>query len=246
MTTQPKIYLIGSLRNPAVPEIGNEIRAAGFDVFDDWYAAGPEADDCWREYEILRGHTFEQALEGRSGKHVYNFDHQHLLSADAGILLTPAGKSGHLELGFLAGQGKKTMTYFTDPNPERWDVMYQFVDRVVFNKEKLMETLGVWFKTRINMVGVKTGRIPSDHMPIPPVEDLLRKRIGGTDGRGNVIGSPSGVPSIPPALMCESWKHVYPLNVRVGESCHCGKSLWNPPPVSSGGVHAKTEPVYSA
>ena len=144
----PKIYLIGSLRNPAVPEIGNDLRTAGFDVFDDWYAAGPEADDCWREYETLRGHSFEQALEGYSAKHVYNFDLTHLHEADAGILLTPAGKSGHLELGFLAGRGKKTMVYFTDPNPDRWDVMYQFVDLVVFSKEKMLETLGVWFKQR--------------------------------------------------------------------------------------------------
>jgi len=57
-----KVYLIGSLRNPAVPELANTIRALGYDVFDDWYAAGPEADDKWRDYEKARGHTYKQAL----------------------------------------------------------------------------------------------------------------------------------------------------------------------------------------
>jgi len=30
------IYLIGSLRNPAVPEVAQKMRAVGIDVFDDW------------------------------------------------------------------------------------------------------------------------------------------------------------------------------------------------------------------
>ena len=36
-----KVYLIGSLRNPKVPKIAEKIRALGFEVFDDWFAAGP-------------------------------------------------------------------------------------------------------------------------------------------------------------------------------------------------------------
>ena len=38
------IYLIGSLRNPKIPEIGRQLRDLGFDVLDDWFAAGPRAD----------------------------------------------------------------------------------------------------------------------------------------------------------------------------------------------------------
>ena len=40
-----RLYVIGSLRNPAVPQVAKRLREAGFLVFDDWYAAGPEADD---------------------------------------------------------------------------------------------------------------------------------------------------------------------------------------------------------
>ena len=40
-----KVYLIGSLRNLKLPKIAQKIRELGFEVFDDWYAAGRKADD---------------------------------------------------------------------------------------------------------------------------------------------------------------------------------------------------------
>jgi hypothetical protein len=61
------VYVIGSLRNAAIPVIAEDIRErTGFHVFDDWFSAGPEADDFWKRYEQEeRGHTYLQAL-GRS------------------------------------------------------------------------------------------------------------------------------------------------------------------------------------
>ena len=44
------IYLMGSLRNPTIPELSVAIRKIGFEVFDDWYSPGPKADDHWRNY----------------------------------------------------------------------------------------------------------------------------------------------------------------------------------------------------
>lgn len=107
MHKQPKVYLIGSLRNPNVSVVADKIRELGFDVFDDWMAAGPEADDYWKKYEIARGHNYEEALRGHAAKHVFSYDKGHLDASDLGVLLLPAGKSGHLELGYLIGQGKR-------------------------------------------------------------------------------------------------------------------------------------------
>ncbi len=133
------IYLIGSLRNPQVPEIANEIRkATGEEVFDDWYAAGPEADDKWRDYEKGRGRDYREGLAGLAAKHVFDFDLFHLTRASAGVLILPAGRSGHLELGFLIGQGKPGFILLD--NPERWDVMYKFAT-VCFTQEELLENL---------------------------------------------------------------------------------------------------------
>lgn len=127
------IYLIGSLRNPAVPLLAERLRAEGHEVFDDWYAAGPEADDYWMRYEQARGHDFAAALAGHAAQHVYRYDKTHLDRMGVGVLLLPAGKSGHLELGYLIGQGKPGYILL-DKEPERFDVMYNFATGV-FTKE---------------------------------------------------------------------------------------------------------------
>src|ERR1041385_5062405 len=100
------LYLIGSLRNPAVPALGEALRAHGHEVFDDWYAAGPEADDKWKEYEVSRGRSYREALKGHAAKHVFEFDLHHLNRCDGCVLVLPAGRSGHLEFGFMCGKGK--------------------------------------------------------------------------------------------------------------------------------------------
>jgi len=135
-----KIYLIGSLRNPEIPNIANQLRELNIDVFDDWFAAGPRADDHWQEYEIGRGHDYIQALDGHAARHVYEFDRGHLDRSDGGVLALPAGRSGHLELGYLAGQGKRTYIVLGD-NYDRFDVMYCFATKVVKNVEELIEEL---------------------------------------------------------------------------------------------------------
>ena len=134
------IYLIGSLRNPEIPVIGNYLRSLGLEVFDDWFAAGPIADDSWQEYETGRGHSYKEALKGYAAKHVFDFDLHHLNRADTGVLVMPAGKSGHLELGYLRGQGKPVYILF-DKETERYDQMYQFAEEVFFNKEELGRAL---------------------------------------------------------------------------------------------------------
>jgi nucleoside 2-deoxyribosyltransferase len=137
------IYMIGSLRNENVPTMAREIRELlenKVEVFDDWFSPGPEADDFWRKYEKKRGSTYKQALNNWAGKHVFEFDKHHIDRADVGILYMPAGKSGHLELGYMIGKGKRCFILF-DKEPERWDVMYQFAEDVFFDKKELFEKL---------------------------------------------------------------------------------------------------------
>lgn len=135
-----KLYLIGSLRNPEVPLLANRIRELGFDVFDDWYAAGPEADDYWQQYETIRGRHYQEALYGHAAEHVFFYDQHHLDESDIALLLLPAGKSVHLEFGYMIGQGKPGYVLF-DAVPERWDVMYRMAARVFFSQEELLRVL---------------------------------------------------------------------------------------------------------
>ena len=134
MSKDFKVYLAGSLRNPSIPSIANEMEAwfesfgRPTTVFADWFAAGPDADDRWRDYEQARGWDFRDALLRPAAENVYNFDKKHMDASDAMVLALPAGKSAHLELGYMVGKGKPTVILLDDP--DRWDVMYQFAEFV--------------------------------------------------------------------------------------------------------------------
>ena len=138
-----KIYLIGSLRNPKIIETALMLRAAGHEVFDDWISAGPEADDYWQKYEIAKGNNYKQGLAGYAAKHVYEFDKYHLDRNDIAILVLPAGKSGHLELGYMIGKGKPGYILFDEVMPDRWDVMYRFGTGVFFSVNELIAELSI-------------------------------------------------------------------------------------------------------
>ena len=149
-----KLYLIGSLRNPAVPSLASRLRDAGHEVFDDWFAAGPEADDMWKIYEQGRGHSYTQALSGHAAGHVFAFDKKWLDWADGCVLLLPAGRSGHLEFGYMIGQGKLGYILLPDDH-DRWDVMYKFATGVFSEEVDLQHAL------RIQSPRENTASIPS-------------------------------------------------------------------------------------
>jgi hypothetical protein len=133
------IYVIGSLRNPQVPLVADWLRSKLDEyVFDGWFAAGPEADDYWQQYTTMRGQTYAEALADAPAQNTFNFDLRHLQLADRVVLVLPAGKSGHLELGWALGKGKKG--YILLPEKEaidRYDVMYNFATAVVDDLEVL-------------------------------------------------------------------------------------------------------------
>jgi hypothetical protein len=135
------VYLVGSLRDKNVPIVGEKLRqGTGYEVFDQWWTASEDADDWLRDYFKFRGLSYKDAIHSYAAKHIFEFDKHHLDRADAGVLLMPAGKSCHLELGYLAGQGKKTYVLF-DKEPERVDIMYNFATDVFFNIDDLITTL---------------------------------------------------------------------------------------------------------
>lgn len=134
------IYIIGALRNQSIPQFANELQAQGYEAFADWFTPGPDADDYWRDYSKIRGLSYKQALASYAAKHVFEFDKFHLDRCDAAVLLMPAGKSGHLELGYVVGTGKPGFILFEE-EPERYDVMVQFATDIFFKKEDLFNHL---------------------------------------------------------------------------------------------------------
>lgn len=133
-------YLIGSLKNPQIPVVAQALRAEGYEIVDDWYAAGPDADDIWRDYERARGHDLKDALNGIHAKYAFMMDREQLQWSDFGVLVLPAGKSAHLELGWMLGQGKPAWILF-DKEPERFDLMYKFATGIATSVEELKQLI---------------------------------------------------------------------------------------------------------
>lgn len=134
------IYVMGSMRGPRVTMVAKALREIGWDAFDDWYSPGPETDDKWQEYERDRGRSFAEALAGYHARDVFEFDKFHLDRCARGVLVLPAGKSAHIELGYLIGCGKPAYI-LTAGEPERFDIMYLFATKVFTSLEALLEEL---------------------------------------------------------------------------------------------------------
>src|SRR3990167_7516690 len=135
-----KIYIIGALKNWRVVNLHLELQEAGFEVFSSWLTPGAHADEYWRTYSKQRKLTQKEALKDWSAQHIFNFDKTHLDRCDIAVMLMPCGKSGHLELGYIRGQGKKGYILF-DKEPKRWDVMHNFATDVFYSKEELKKEL---------------------------------------------------------------------------------------------------------
>ena len=142
METGMKIYLAGSLRNPEMMEHLHTLQAQDYNVFMDWYAAGPKADDHWREYWQEQDVSYVEALKMPNSINTFNFDKKHIDASDVFIMAAPAGKSAHMELGYAVGKGKVGIYFFPEPPSEdRWDVMVQFATHVCVGYAELFAAL---------------------------------------------------------------------------------------------------------
>jgi hypothetical protein len=135
-----RIYVVGSLRNPEVPVVGQALRDAGHEAFDDWYGAGPNADDHWRNYEEERERSYVDALAAPAAEAIFNLDMKWLVWADTAVLVLPAGKSAHMEAGWVKGHGGE-LHIIMPASDVRWDVMYRMADSIHPNVETLVAYL---------------------------------------------------------------------------------------------------------
>jgi len=144
-----KIYIIGALKNAEITNISAELRpkdnnrnGVEYDVFDQWITPGPDADQYLFEYSKKRGWNYKEALTCDAARNNFDFDKRHIDSADIVVMVMPAGKSAHLELGYSIGMGKEAHILF-DKEPERFDLMYNFVpvDNIHFSVESLKNRL---------------------------------------------------------------------------------------------------------
>lgn len=137
-----KVYVIGSLRNLVIPDVANTLESAGHSVYASWQSPGPDADEHWKTFAQARGKTYLQELHGPHVQMVFDNDIGWLNWCDVGLLVLPAGKSAFCELGYLRGRSTYTIALLGEANPERWDIMLRFADRIVDNMPEVLDALG--------------------------------------------------------------------------------------------------------
>lgn len=110
-----KIYLASSRRNAHFKPTLLALREAGHEVYDFTdppFAGGTDAPDVWVN-------DYQGTVWGRGTEAAEHFakDLAAMRWADAIVLVLPAGKSAHLELGWAAGAGKLAICHLPQLHP---------------------------------------------------------------------------------------------------------------------------------
>jgi hypothetical protein len=138
-----RIYLASSWRNPHQPWMVDLLRGAGHQVYDfrnppnssgfSWTDIGLDAKDCTAEAYRHALLTHPRAAQG------FNADFAAMRWADTGLLVLPCGRSAHLELGWLAGAGKRTLILTQDgQEPE---LMALLADKICISPDEVLAEL---------------------------------------------------------------------------------------------------------
>ncbi len=140
-----KVYVASSWRNVYQPLVVAELRQAGHEVYDfrnprpgDSGFAWSEIDPDWINWTPRR---FRECLTHPIAEAGFASDMNALKDCDVCLLVLPCGRSAHLELGWAAGAGKRTIVLFNgQAEPE---LMYRMVHHVCVKMAEVLEALDV-------------------------------------------------------------------------------------------------------
>lgn len=137
-----RIYLASSWRNPYQPELVERLREAGHQVYDfrnpphstgfKWSDIGldlPCTADAYRTALL----THPRAAQG------FSADFSAMRWADTCLLVLPCGRSAHLECGWMAGAGKRTIVLTRDG--EEPELMALLADHIAIDFDEVLELL---------------------------------------------------------------------------------------------------------
>lgn len=138
-----RIYVASSWRNLYQQNIVARLRMDGHEVYDfrnpdhgrggfswsdidpDWQGWSPEA---YRK-ELLNSQIAAQG---------FLTDFRAMIWADTCVLVMPCGRSAHLELGWCAGAGKRTIVLLSDGEPE---LMNLLADDICVSIDEMLRVL---------------------------------------------------------------------------------------------------------
>jgi len=137
-----RIYVASSWRNELQPFVVDRLRAAGHNVFDFRNPAPnitgfswAEIDPAWRNWTPQE---FRDALKHPLAMAGFTQDYKAMQWADTFVGVMPAGFSTALEMGWGAGEGKRTVLLLADGEPE---LMMNMVDHLALSIDEVVGLL---------------------------------------------------------------------------------------------------------
>lgn len=138
-----KIYVASSWRNDHQPAVVWGLRDAGHDVYD---FKSPEAGNHgfhWsgvdQRWAFWSPSQFRDALEHPLAREGYYKDMGALRACDVCVLVTPCGRSAHLEAGYAAGLGKLTIALML--SKEEPELMYRMFNRICLSLDEVLDAI---------------------------------------------------------------------------------------------------------
>lgn len=143
-----KIYVASSWRNTLQPAVVAALRAQDHEVYDFKCPPGVERGFSWADvdpnWQKWTNEQYVQGLGTDKASEGFRRDMKALREADAVVLVLPAGKSSHLELGWAAGANKHTVILLPEGGQEA-ELMYGMAHFVTGKFEELLRHFD-WLK----------------------------------------------------------------------------------------------------
>lgn len=137
-----RIYVASSWRNLHQPYVVDALRHHNHQVYD--FRNPPDGTGFgWEELSLdwknWTADQYRQSLKTPRAAQGFMSDFRAMQWADVGLLVLPCGRSAHLELGWMAGRGKRTLILTEDG--EEPELMALLADHICININEVLDIL---------------------------------------------------------------------------------------------------------
>jgi hypothetical protein len=133
-----RIYVASSGRNESLDDVLAQIRTAGHEAYD-FRASGFRLQDLGGDPAHWSRAEFVAKLRYPAARAQFERNVAAIKACDALLVLPPCGISAHIELGYAAAKGKKTIVWLDESSKP--ELMYSVADCFVENTDGLLRVL---------------------------------------------------------------------------------------------------------
>lgn len=126
--SRSRIYVASSWRNEQQPNVVEQLRKVGHDVYDFRKPFHGDSGFSWRQidsdWENWSPRKYRSLLLTHPvASHGFVSDLRAMQWADTCVLVLPCGRSAHLEAGWFCGAGKRCIVLLAESEPELMNLL---------------------------------------------------------------------------------------------------------------------------